>query len=668
MIRSPRTVLIALGLAVSLLQFVGFNSPLPAAETPTSQLFSFRVSKPGLVSIPWSAIPHIPRLANVHVWRQGVEVPLQVSDDAIQFVAEANDSPFSTEAVYWLNADDVPGKRTSLPAVLAAPLYWEQDKTYQPIAATNRGDRWFAGELREHTSLAITLDLPTAVAAGTEFQLHVTPLVRREGHRIYAHINGALVGTAYWNDGATTGPKTQPLALLTSLPAGQVRLELVVTSVGLPEDVVLLDRLEVPTVQVPLPMLPTPQLLPAVIHDFVLGPTPGQQGASYVIITHSLFRPALDPLIAAHQQRGDTVAVVDVQSIYDRFSYGERNPEAIRMFLRTALSSWPTVPRAALLVGAGSARMRSEDSASDPTFIPPYLIHVDPKYGEVACDSCFARVAPDVRSQLVPTIPIGRFPVHTLAEAHTLVAKTVAALTAPPLGSWRSTVLAVSDNDYEPSGAADSAGAFTNLTEHAIQLLPKFHATRFYYAPDRVTAPPYYTDPETLRGELFAAWDRGAALMLYAGHASPWQWAFTSAESTTPYLVGLYDADRRSNGKRLPILLSLDCLSGNWPNPTLQPIDERLLLTPNGGIVAALTPVGSGVNTGHKHLLAGVLPAFTAKKRLGEAQLAGLAALAQSGRNQDLLFTYGILGDPDIALPATEAPSTYLPLVSYGKG
>ena len=139
-------------------------------------------------------------------------------------------------------------------------------------------------------------------------------------------------------------------------------------------------------------------------------------------------------------------------------------------------------------------------------------------------------------------------------------------------------------------------------------------------------------------------------------------WAFTSVDAPTPYLVGLYDADTRANRAHLPILLSMACLSGNWANPTLPPIDARLLLRRGGGILAALTPVGSGVNTGHAHLLAGALPLLAAGQSLGEAHLAGLAAIAQTGRNLDLLFTFGVLGDPAVRLPPLEQ-RVYLPLV-----
>ncbi|MFN8567052.1 MAG: C25 family cysteine peptidase [Kouleothrix sp.] len=165
--------------------------------------------------------------------------------------------------------------------------------------------------------------------------------------------------------------------------------------------------------------------------------------------------------------------------------------------------------------------------------------------------------------------------------------------------------------------------------------------------------------PRVLRGR-----STSAALVLYVGHGSIWRWAFTSPTAASPYLVSVYDAGVRTNGARLPLLLSMDCLSGNWANPTEPALDELLLLAGNGGVAAALTPAGSGVNSGHAQLLAGALPLLAAGQTLGAAQLAGLAAIARSGRDSDLLFSFGILGDPAVRLPALQ-DTLYLPFAAY---
>src|SRR5262249_54041420 len=155
------------------------------------------------------------------------------------------------------------------------------------------------------------------------------------------------------------------------------------------------------------------------------GPTAGMTGADTLIITHSDFRPALDPLINAKRAQGRTVAVVDVQAAYDLFSFGERDPEAIRSLIRTAAASWHPAPRTVLLVGPGTVTLRPASDELDAAVIPPYLVDAGPAYREIACDSCYTRLdTDDVLEDPLPHIPIGRFPVHSLREAQVLVAKT----------------------------------------------------------------------------------------------------------------------------------------------------------------------------------------------------------------------------------------------------
>jgi hypothetical protein len=323
--------------------------------------------------------------------------------------------------------------------------------------------------------------------------------------------------------------------------------------------------------------------------------------------------------------------------------------------------------------------------AVDPTLIPPYLVMADPVRGEIACDTCYTRLdTDDVLADPLPELPVGRFPARTLSEAATLVRKTVTHLTAPPPGPWHTQALLVTDNDREPDGTPDPAGSFVATAEIAAARLPRgMHAQRFFYAPDRPTGAGFYRSSAELRCRLMRAIDggsphdtacpplpagtpTGAALWLYVGHASMWQWGATTPADATPYLWYLYDADARHNGDRLPILLSLTCLSGDWANPTLMTTDERLVLWPTGGVVASLSSSGEGVNTAHATLLAGLLPqlgATTGDRSLGAAHLAGLRALLAAGGSNDLAYAFSILGDPAVALPFVATSTVFLPVL-----
>ncbi len=646
---------------------------LPAASVRAATVppLAVRVSHPGIVTVTDAMLARagwplpLPR-ERVALSLHGQLLPLADTGSGFAFVGLPSQSRTSSEAVYWLSVASEAAPRAPLPARLPTPLSWEPDVLYERHQATVRGDSWWAGELRGGQTLSATLALPDGLPAGTPIQLRLRATENRSGHAVSVSVNGQLAGVVTWSDGAVGTQAVTRTVSLPALPAGPLRVDLALASAG---DTILIDDLTLPTVFPPAQPIAITDPTPAVALPTHLA------GADLLIVTHATFRPALDPLIAAHTSLGRRVTVVDVQAAYDAYSFGERDPEAIRWLIRE------NRPRAVLLVGLGTVALRQEEP-SRPTFIPPYLIR-DAQDGETACDTCYARLnTGDPTMQMIPNLPIGRFPVTTLAEAEIVVAKTVAHLTAPPTGVWRSRALILADNDEQVDGTPDPAGDFTATAEAGLAALPPGLAvTRLYYAPNlAVPSGSFEPDVARLRCRMFRLLDggrasdtacgavdvaqSGVALWIYVGHGSMWQWASTTPQAPVPYLWYLYDADSRRNDDRLPILLSMTCLSGDFANPILQTNDERLVLKAGGGIVASISSSGEGVNTGHARLLRGMLArlyAASGDRTLGTAHLAGLEAL--EGATPDLAFAFALLGDPLVRAPFVPVSSASLPLV-----
>lgn len=662
-----RRVLACAFVVLALTMLVPVASPVHAA---VSSPLAVRVSAAGIVSISdaqliaagWSQ--PIPR-ERVTLTQRGQVLPLADTGSGFAFIGLVNESRWSRESVYWLSIGDVTAPRAALANRVPTPLAWDADLLYERHQLTARSDAWWAGELRGSQTVSATLTLPDAIPAGTTLQLRLRATQVR-GHAVSVLVDGQSVGAVSWADAPTGAQVVTRTVSLPAHAAGPLRVDLALASSS---DTILVDDFTLPGVYPPATPI-IPQLLTqatAIPNDLA--------GADLLIITHSAFRSALDPLIAAHAKRGQRAAVVDVQAAYDAFSGGERDPEAIRQLIRQVR------PHAVLLVGAGTVALR-QDAPTRPTFIPPYLIY-DIQDGETSCDTCYTRLnnGPPT-AQVIPDIPIGRFPVATLAEVQTMVAKTVSNLTAPPLGAWQSRALVLADNDFQADGTPDPAGDFTETAETGLSALPKgLNLTRLYYAPN-LSAPNGSFEPDTarLRCRMFRLLDggrpsdqacsqvdatqSGVALWIYVGHGSPWQWAVTQPTDPTPYLWYLYDADNRRNGDRLPILFSMTCLSGDFANPILQSNDERLVLKSGGGVVASIASAGEGVNTGHARMLRGALAQLYApmgNRTLGAAHLAGLRAL--QGATPDLAFSFSILGDPLVVAPFVPVASVHIPMV-----
>src|SRR5205085_6435319 len=75
--------------------------------------------------------------------------------------------------------------------------------------------------------------------------------------------------------------------------------------------------------------------------------------ANLVIITNKSFVTAANALKSARDAQGINTAVIDVQNLYDEFSYGTHSPDAIRAFMQRS-ASWTTAPHYAILLGDSS--------------------------------------------------------------------------------------------------------------------------------------------------------------------------------------------------------------------------------------------------------------------------------------------------------------------------
>ena len=117
--------------------------------------------------------------------------------------------------------------------------------------------------------------------------------------------------------------------------------------------------------------------------------------AHIVYIAPAQFISALQPLVALRQTQGYTVKVVDVQDIFDAWSYGMADPKAIRNFLRFAGGHWNPAPLGVVLVGDGTSDPRDYLGYHGGNFIPPYMAPVDPWIGLVPCENCFAQLDGD---------------------------------------------------------------------------------------------------------------------------------------------------------------------------------------------------------------------------------------------------------------------------------
>jgi len=389
--------------------------------------------------------------------------------------------------------------------------------------------------------------------------------------------------------------------------------------------------------------------------------------ADALYIAPAALHTTLTPLLDLRRAQGYRVELVDVESIYDGWSYGQVDPRAIRAFLQHAKRTWSV--QAVTLVGDGSSDP-FDYTARGPknvNLIPPYLAPVDPWLGETACETCYAQLdGDDPTSDRLPDLWLGRLPVKQAAELQDVVAKIVGYETAPPGGAWRAQMIYLADDK-------DAGGDFVSQAEQGIALQPAgmaIHRVFFGEGPGQIG------QASAARAATLAQFSSGAAVVTYFGHAHQQQWAVTALSEPNNWLLHRSDVPLLENGERLPVVLSLTCLSSafQWPSYIGATIDETLLLKRTGGAVAVWGPTGLGVSYGHDRLQRGFYRALWAAgppERGGERAVP-LGALTEAGMRelftssaccQDTIYTFALLGDPLTRLRVMPGWTTVLPLV-----
>jgi hypothetical protein len=367
-----------------------------------------------------------------------------------------------------------------------------------------------------------------------------------------------------------------------------------------------------------------PSLIAAVTPDR-LRDWPG--GADLIIITAPQFRSALEPLVKARQAQGLRVAVVDVGETYDVFTHGRVDPAALRALVQEAVAQWtPPAPRYLLLAGDASYDPRGYLKGAEVDVVPTYL--VDTGFtGWTASDTWFALpagmpLAPHERPQAPPSLAVGRLPAQTSEQMMAMVNKILAYEQSDTAAEWRREALLVADND-EP-GFAEEAKSFA--------------AALSGYAADTATV-----DQEgAARARLLKAFADGVGLVGYIGHGSLNLWAQEKAFSVE-------DVAKLSNKDRLPLVLTLTCLSGFFQHPTTVSLGESLLRAPNGGAVAVIAPSSASVLDSQAILAQGLTQTLTSPeaRTIGDVLLGAQTRLVASpGGINEILLTYNLLGDP----------------------
>jgi len=339
----------------------------------------------------------------------------------------------------------------------------------------------------------------------------------------------------------------------------------------------------------------------------------GIHEAELVIVSHRAFIESAELLKSLREGQGWKVALIDVEDLYDEFSFGTKSPYALRDFLVRAMNHWKNPPRFVLLIGDASFDPRNYLGFGDYDFVPTKL--VETAFLETASDDWFA----DMDGDGLPEMAVGRLPVRSSEQAESVVWKILGYEQAEA-GDWARNVLLVADKN--------DTFDFESASTEVRGLLPEDMKVQEIFRGQKGNA--------AARSELLERLNEGQLLVNYIGHGSVEIWRGS--------LLTSRDARGLVNIPRLPFVVSMTCLNGFFHDLYTECLAEALLKAEEGGAIAVWTSSGLTWPDGQVAMNKEVVKALFNGKALtiGEATLAAKAAI----KDQDIRRTWILFGDP----------------------
>lgn len=290
-------------------------------------------------------------------------------------------------------------------------------------------------------------------------------------------------------------------------------------------------------------------------------------GCDYLIITHKNFYNQSRELAEWKHSTGLLPKIVNVSDIGTTY-------QQIRQYLINAYASWTPRPSYVVLIG-------------DAEFIPTTYVH-----SGVATDLWYAAVN---GSDYYPDLFIGRIPADTAVQAEVMIQKILTYEQTPPSlpSFYHNFVVAAYFQDDIRDGYEDRRFVLTSEEVRDYLLLQGYAGERIYCTDSGVN-PTHYNSgtyangaplpPELLRPTF--AWDgdstdivnaiqQGIFILNHRDHGAESGWGDPS--------FTISDLSRFANGNLLPVVFSLNCLTGAFD--TGECFCEAFLKKADGGCV-----------------------------------------------------------------------------------
>lgn len=335
--------------------------------------------------------------------------------------------------------------------------------------------------------------------------------------------------------------------------------------------------------------------------------------ADLVIVSYKDWMTEANNWADYRRGQGLTVEVVNIEDLYDEFSFGVFSSESVKSFLQFAKNNWENPPNYALLLGDTTNDTRNYTGIGTSNFLPTKM--VETIYMETGSDEALA----DFNNDGLAEIAIGRIPAQTPQDVIVALDKVKNFEPTVSQGFDRGALFA---SDL-PIGY-DFEGVNVRLANLLPATMPKVMINRSL---------------SNAKAQLLSEMNRGRYIVNYSGHGSTIVWADSS-------FFNRVDAAQLTNVNNLSIFTMLTCLNGYFILPS-DSMSESLLRNRNGGAVATWASTGLTTPDIQEIMAARFYSQFAAGNITRIGDLIKDAKTAING-GRDVRLSWALLGDPTL--------------------
>jgi hypothetical protein len=648
---APRPELRALGRARTRAAIAARTAGRTGASNIVGQRrqgLKIEISQPGWVvrtrdELEAAGLPPGLPLTSVVVSTQGVSVAVEVLNpgtpsEALTFRAEALSTTYTGKNVYVLSWSAVP--RMGVPLTYEEVPAWTgwtrltnrlayagdapqgTDPWVWDAVSNKYGSAWPDDHWDPEAGMFELAGLSPGEVVTAQVRLRLVGATDHT-HVVEAWINGLRIGSVQIKGRAVGFIDGLAMRLAAS---GNDLFLTYRTEEGTADGMVLIDHLDV-AVATPPPDVPA--IIEAISpFDATL---PSLSGVSYLIVTHPAFAAQAESVAALKRAEGHQVAVADVERVYDAWSAGIVEAEAVHALVHQAVKGGSL--RYVLLIGDDTYDPQDFSGYGQISYMPS-LYGRDGESFRVPSENRYA----DVDGDGSPEVAIGRLPVSTPEQADVLVAKI--ARQAAVLSAAAGRHLLAADNQVggDLSFMAEAETLAARLRPGSLVSWSRLD--------DGAT---------TARAALVAGIAASPSVIHYFGHGGIDVWADES-------LLAVEDVAGLSGAGS--VLLTWACqvqdyqYFGDGSPENSRSVNEEMLMKAEGGALASFGPAGIA-DAATQAAFYGQLYGTLVMKRvsLGEAvRTAKAAVLAADPEDSSVVQSFNLLGDPSVVIQGMAPP------------